>query len=551
MVVKVARGKDWSARMLPSLVVAVSIASAALGAVLAAGPASVAQSAAPAAGGNSPSDTPDPDAVRRPATIEESFPSLSAVPSRPKPTVNPAERAAITGSLVGDRQNAQYTSQALRGGEEAAAPPPRSLPPVAGRITDPNEERRRVAEERGVTPFGSYARRADGVAVPPPLPSSREAESYASRPADNNGRGLASTVPPPVARPAAAETAAAEAADPAAPRPAGGGAVRPLRVPAAVAALPVPDGQEQRPVAGGPTPRVIASIDAGRAPVPSPASVAAARGTPAPALVADAGAGSRYAPPAPTTPQLRVAGGVPPAVAPGAASARPAAAPGRVDSRPLPVTVAGGSRDLDLPADAPRGVIVSNVYQQQLAETRRPTSVPTAMPQFEVSTAPALPVTGVPMTPAMQAALGGPQPARARVRIEESGRRAEAPAAGRATTAAAAAGSASGSGTKIGFAAGSIDLSPAAREAIRQMAASLHSGAAQVRIVGYARATGDAGDKVEAFGLSIDRANAVAAELMAAGVPPQAVKVEAVVADAAAASQRNRGKGPEAVVFVE
>ena len=160
---KVARGKEWSPRMLPSLVVAVSIASAALGAVLAAGAASHAQS-----GGNTPAETSDPDAVRRPPTIEESFPSLSAVPNRPKPTANAAERAAITGSLVGDRQNAQYTSQALRGGEEAAAPPPRSLPPVAGQVKDPNEERRRVADETGVTPFGSYTRRADGAAVPPP-----------------------------------------------------------------------------------------------------------------------------------------------------------------------------------------------------------------------------------------------------------------------------------------------------------------------------------------------------------------------------------------------
>lgn len=547
MVVKVARGKEWSPRMLPSLVVAVSIASAALGAVLAAGAASHAQS-----GGNTPAETSDPDAVRRPPTIEESFPSLSAVPNRPKPTANAAERAAITGSLVGDRQNAQYTSQALRGGEEAAAPPPRSLPPVAGQVKDPNEERRRVADETGVTPFGSYTRRADGAAVPPPLPSAREAESYASSPVANSGRGLAATVPPPVARPGGEAPATDTASvDPAAPRPVGGGAVRPLRVPPAVASLPVPAGQEQRPVASGPTPRVIASVDANRAPVPSPASVAATRGT-APTVVADASTGSRYAPPATTVPQLRVAGGATPAVAPGAASARPAAAPARVDSRPLPVTVAGGARDLDLPANAPRGAIVANVYQQQLAETRRPSSVPTAMPQFEVSSAPALPVAGVPMTPAMQAALGGPQPARGRVRIEDSGRRAEAPAAtGRATTAAAAAGSASGSGTKIGFAAGSIDLSPAAREAIRQMAATLHSGAAQVRIVGYARARGDGGDSVEAFGLSIDRANAVAAELMAAGVPPQSVKVEAVVADAGAASQRNRGKGPEAVVFVE
>ncbi len=235
-----------------------------------------------------------------------------------------------------------------------------------------------------------------------------------------------------------------------------------------------------------------------------------------------------------------------------AAGSRPA--PAAVESRSLAQVTAGASRDLQIPAQAPRGVIVADVYQQQLAETRSPRNVPVSMPQFETSRAPALPVIGVPMTAAMQAAMGGAAPSRVPVRLDmpqDGGRRAAAPAPARATTAAAAAGSASGSGTVIGFAAGSIDLSPAARESIRQMASALHSGAAQVRIVGYARAKGDGGDSVGAFGLSIDRANAVAAELMAAGVPAQAVMVEAIVADAGAVSQRNRGKGPEAVVFVE
>ncbi|MDD3445078.1 MAG: OmpA family protein [Zavarzinia sp.] len=536
--------------MVPSLVVAVSVASATLGAVLATGPLTLAQEAG--VDGNTPSATSDPDAVRRPPTIEESFPSLSAVPSRPSPSVSVMERAAITSSLVSDRQNAQYTSEALRGGEEAAAPPPRALPPVAAEdITDPVAERRRVAEESGVTPFGSYSRRPDGAQVPPPLPSVPEAESYASAPPPNNGRGLASTVPGAVARPAAApvETASVETPDPAAARPTG--AVRPLRVPPTIASLPAPEGQEQRPVVAGAAPRVIASIDPTRAPVPSPASIAAARGT-APAsvpsaLVADA-SGSRYAPPAPATPSLRVAGGATPAVPPGAVGAP---RPGPVQARGLVPAAPGSDIQLDVPVEVAPGVIVASVYQRQLAETRNPTSVPVSMPQFEVSSAPPLPVTSVPMTPAMRAALSGPGPA-APVRLDTPGRRADAtPARTRATTAAAAAGSASGSGTRIGFAAGSIDLSPAARESIHRMASALQSGAAQVRIVGYARVNGDADDSVGAFGLSVDRANAVANALMAAGVPPQAVTVEAIVADAGSAAQRNRGKGPEAVVFVE
>lgn len=553
MVARVLRGGEGTARLVPSIVVAVSVASAALGAVLAAGTPGLAQSASdsPSTAANTPETTSDTDAVRRPPTIEESFPSLSSVPTRPTPSTTAAERVRITNSLAGDRQNAQYTSQALRGGEEAAAPSPRSLPPVAAsEMRDPNEERRQAAAAKGITPFGSYQRRADGGQVPPPLPSTPEAASYSSRPAINTGSGYAASVPRAVARPSAQADASA---DPAAPRPTTG-AVRPLKVPPTVASLPAPDGQEQRQVAAGPTPRVIASISSApageRAPVPSPASVAAARGTTTLASAEPAPVGSRYAPPAPA-PQIRVAGGAQPAVAPGRAGTAPAPAP--VETRSLALVTAGASRELEIPAQAPPGVIVADIYQQQLAETRSPRNVPTAMPQFEASRAPALPVTGVPMTAAMQAALGGAAPPRVRVHLDtpqDSGRRAAAPAT-RATTAAAAAGSASGSGTVIGFAAGSIDLSPAARESIRQMASALHSGAAQVRIVGYARAKGDGGDSIGAFGLSIDRANAVAAELMAAGVPAQAVKVEAIVADAGAASQRSRGKGPEAVVFVE
>ena len=550
MVAKLAQGGDISVRLVPSLVLAVGVASASLGAVLAAGALTVAQTATDS---NTPSTTTDADAVHRPATIEESFPSLGAVPSRPKPSTTSAERIRITNSLTGDRDNAHYTGQALRGGEEAAAAPPRSLPPVAaGSIPDPAAERRAAQEAQGLTAFGSYQQRGNGAQVPPPLPSVPEAASYASRPAPVRPGGMASTVPRAVATPSAAATDAAtgDAADPAAPA---GGAVRPLRVPPSVASLPAPPGQEQRPVAAGPTPQVIASIrsvPAGeRAPVPSPASVAAARGT-APAAVAvaaPASSGSRYAPPAGgPAPALRVAGGAAPAVAPGGGSAAPV--PAGVQAQALAPQVAGASRPLPVQPRVARGQVVADIYQQQLAETRNPTTVPASLPQFEISSAPALPVgPNVPMTPAMQAALSGPQPARVPVRLDNGSPRAEAPA--RATTAAAAVRPATDGGTVIGFTAGSIDLSPAARESIRQMAAALHSGATQVRIVGYAKSKGDGGDPVGAFGLSIDRANAVAAELMAAGVPARAVKVEAVVADAAA--RNARGKGPEAVVFVE
>jgi outer membrane protein OmpA-like peptidoglycan-associated protein len=545
MVAKVVQGGEASSRLVPSLVVAVGLASATLGAVMATSAVTTAQEAAT---GNTPATTADPDAVRRPATIEDAFPNLGAVPGRPTPSLSATDRAAITNSLIGDRNNARHTAESLRGGQEAAAPSPRSLPPVAAsELRDPNEERRRVADETGQTAFGSYQQRANGAQVPPPLPVTPEAQTYATRavPVPSAG-GMAAGVPRSVARPSAApatETAAAapESVDPAAPRT---DAVRPLRVPPTVASLPAPAGQAQREIAAGPTPQVIASINS-----PPAARPAAARPAATAVAAAVPTAGSRYAPPAatPSQPALRVAGGAAPAVAP-----RAPVTVAAVEARPLAPSVAGGSRELAVRTNAPPGVVVNDVYLQQLAETRRPTSVPVSMPQFEVSTAPALPSgSAVPMSPAMQAALGsnGATRARAPVRLDipaEATRpqAAVAPAPRRAAVAA------DGS-TVIGFAAGSIDLTPAARESIRQMAAALHSGVSQVRIVGYARSRGDAADSVEAFGLSIDRANAVAAELMAAGVPPRAVKVEAIVADAGAATARARGKGPEAVVFLE
>lgn len=539
MVAKVVQGGEAPQRLVPSLVVAVGLASASLGAVMASSAMTTAQDAA----SGTPSATTDVDAVRRPPTIEDTFPNLGSVPTRPTPSLSPTDRAAITNSLIGDRDNARHTGEALRGGQEAAAPSPRNLPPVAAsELRDPNEERRRVAEETGVTAFGSYQRRANGAQVPPPLPVTPEAETYATRsvPAPVSG-GMASTVPRAVARPSAVPEATIAAAPAAvAPR---ADAVRPLRVPATVASLPAPAGQPQRELAAAPTPEVIASIHS-----PRPATTVVA-------AVAAPAAGSRYAPPVETpAPTLRVAGGAQPAVAPnGTPAPRPATA--AVEARPLAPAVAGGSRELTVTANATPGVIVNEVYLQQLAETRRPSSVPVSMPQFEVSSAPQLPSgLAVPISPAMQAALGGSAPARNRepVRLDipvETTTRAQAPTPAAPRTTASTA-SRSGS-TVIGFAAGSIDLSASARESIRQMATALHTGASQVRIVGYARSQGDGGDSVEAFGLSIDRANAVAAELMAAGVPARAVKVEAIVADAGAASTRARGTGPEAIVFVE
>lgn len=63
-----------------------------------------------------------------PATTGQQ-PDLAAVPGRPTPPTSAEQNVQVADSLAADRTQAQYSSDALRGGTEAAAAPPPANPP--------------------------------------------------------------------------------------------------------------------------------------------------------------------------------------------------------------------------------------------------------------------------------------------------------------------------------------------------------------------------------------------------------------------------------------
>ena len=109
----------------------------------------------------------------------------------------------------------------------------------------------------------------------------------------------------------------------------------------------------------------------------------------------------------------------------------------------------------------------------------------------------------------------------------------------------------------IRFGEGSARLAPSDRQTLSRVAALAQELGGRVRIVGHAgRANGGEGAKGEVaeFGLSLDRANAVAQELMRNGLTSDRLQVDAmgdaeplVIAGTAAAEAPNR----RAEVFVE
>jgi outer membrane protein OmpA-like peptidoglycan-associated protein len=108
----------------------------------------------------------------------------------------------------------------------------------------------------------------------------------------------------------------------------------------------------------------------------------------------------------------------------------------------------------------------------------------------------------------------------------------------------------------IRFGEGSARLANADRETLARIAAMAREIRGLVRIVGHVGRPGGEGAKQEMadFGLSLDRANAVAQELMKNGIAAERLKVEAVgdaeplvIAGSAAAEAANR----RAEIFIE
>lgn len=72
----------------------------------------------------------DAAAASADATVERDFPELADVPDKPAPSSTVAERRQAAEGLAADRERARYTDEVLRGGTEAPAQAPRSAAPA-------------------------------------------------------------------------------------------------------------------------------------------------------------------------------------------------------------------------------------------------------------------------------------------------------------------------------------------------------------------------------------------------------------------------------------
>jgi len=146
-------------------------------------------------------------------------PDLANLPDKPAGSSS-ADQQQVSESLAADRSNAKYSSDALRGGTESAAPPPPDVAPVASSSeTLPSAESKPAGEQRVSAPVvhtaqvdQSIAQAPTGPAMPGTLPSPGSATRVASIPAPVQTASLPeltpAAAPPPGAEPAVPPTPA-------------------------------------------------------------------------------------------------------------------------------------------------------------------------------------------------------------------------------------------------------------------------------------------------------------------------------------------------------
>jgi outer membrane protein OmpA-like peptidoglycan-associated protein len=424
-----------------------------------------------------PSNVADRLLGREAAPATNQFPSVGDVPRQAPATTNPAQRQATIAGLAADRANAQYTDEQLRQGGQVAAVAP--APAVAAAPTAPVTQ----------TPL----------AAPPP-----QVAQVAPRPAPLGG-----TTAPNLAVP--------DLAVPVPPIFQGGpqvtlgqpAAAQPLPPPA-VAVVPAPAAPARTPAPIAPPP-AIAGVPITPPPAPiSPAPIAVAPIAPAQAPLAQAPA-TAVAPIGPAAVPPPPAVQAPPApVATPVVPAPPSPVPTQAQvNRVLPPQNAGGQDTL------------ARTFAQMLQQSQQTVTVQSPLGG---------PATGVsPVVP--QQTLPPPAAAGA---LPLSG------AAGIATPRATAAGTstfnlsaAPSQAASVAFSHDSATLSPEARRTIRSVADAYKArGGGHVRVVGHSSMrTRDMPVDVHVltnFRVSLDRAKAVADELLRLGVPPSALIVDAV-----------------------
>lgn len=414
----------------------------------------------------------DAEAAAADPRAEKEFPELADVPGQVPVRSSAAEVQEAVDGLAADRERARYSDEILRGGTGAPAPAPRSAAPATSPAPLP------TASLTSPAPVAAAAASNEGV-IPPPA------------------RGGRSSL-------VAAETAAEQVVERATQAAA--------TVPVAVEPTPVPTPQASAPVAA---PQPVAAA----APVASP--VASAPAQPAQTT-------RRPAVPA-VSETTRVS------AAPSTASS---AAPNYRERPPAPAQTSQPAVQAEVaptPRATPSVVATTPVLHSNSA--------------FEASSAPALTQEALeaagPIVSSRYGAAGAPTGSAdpedpVEVNLDAlRGLGPLGPGASLAPTQAAPNGTAyanqGGPGNippyVVSFAHGSTGLSAEDRQKIATAAASAAAYNGIVRVVGHASSrTGDlgVGDHLLAnFKVSMKRANAVANELIRAGVDPSRVIVEA------------------------
>ncbi|AWZ00736.1 putative lipoprotein YiaD [Rhodobiaceae bacterium] len=409
----------------------------------------------------------DAEAAAADPRAEKDFPELADVPGQVPARSSAAEVQEAVDGLAADRERARYSDEILRGGTGAPAPAPRSAAPAASPAPLP------TAGLTSPTPVAAAADSNEGV-IPPP---------------ERGGRSsLVSSVP-------AAEQVVERATQAAVTEPV-----------AVVEPAPVPTPQASAPAATAPQPVAAAAPVA-----PTPAQPAQTTRRPA-------------VPAVPDTARVSAASTTP-----------PSATPNYRERPPVPAQTSQPAAQAEV-VPTPRAT-------PSVAAT---TPVPRSNSAFEASSAPALTQEALeaagPIVSSRFGSSGAPTGSadpEDPVEVNLDALRGLGPGASLAPAQAAPNGSAyanqGGPGNippyVVSFAHGSTGLNAEDRQKIAAAAASAAAYNGIVRVVGHASSrTGDlgVGDHLLAnFRVSMKRANAVANELIRAGVDPSRVVVEA------------------------
>lgn len=195
---------------------------------------------------NVASDNPSQLSEDNSGTAHKTFPSVASVPEKPAPSATPTEREQLSDTLLADRERAQYSAEALRGGTEPAAAPPPAAPPQEisaleqQEPTDSNtaepasESTSDIASSDSMEPtaIDSAAAAPPPAAAPAPPPAAEPApapqaqvasanlqSSDTAGTASSSAQGDIDAAETPAAEPPAARVIAASTRSPAAPIP--------------------------------------------------------------------------------------------------------------------------------------------------------------------------------------------------------------------------------------------------------------------------------------------------------------------------------------------